>query len=235
MEFWAVCWYSACQRHASAQNRRDDAAQADGSQLPKPDPAFKGKIGETYKDSTPSYPLPVKAPKGSPNVLLILLDDVGFGMCSTFGGPVPTPNMDKLANNGLKYTRFHTTALCCPTRAALLAGRNHHSCGTGVIIEMGTGYPGYTGIIPRSTALVSEMLARQRLRHRHVRQMAQHAGAGNQPGRSVRPLADRPRVRVLLRVQSGRNAPVLPGAVPQHDRRRRSRRRPSRATTSPRT
>ncbi len=71
-------------------------------------------------------------------------------MCSTFGGPVPTPHMEKLANNGLKYTRFHTTALCSPTRAALLAGRNHHSCGTGVIIEMGTGYPGYTGIIPRS-------------------------------------------------------------------------------------
>jgi arylsulfatase len=129
-----------------------------GAQLPKPDPAFKGKIGENYKDSTPDYPLAVKAPKGTPNVLLILLDDVGFGMCSTFGGPVPTPHMDKLANNGLKYTRFHTTALCSPTRAALLAGRNHHSCGTGVIIEMGTGYPGYTGIIPKSTALVSQIL-----------------------------------------------------------------------------
>jgi arylsulfatase len=91
-------------------------------------------------------------------VLLVLLDDVGFGMCSTFGGPVPTPNMDKLANNGLKYTHFHTTALCSPTRAALLTGRNHHSVGTGVIIECGTGYPGYTGIIPRSAALVPEML-----------------------------------------------------------------------------
>jgi arylsulfatase len=129
-----------------------------GPQLPKPDPEFTGKVGETYKDSTPSYPQPVKAPKGSPNVLLILLDDVGFGMCSTFGGPVPTPNMDRLANNGLKYTRFHTTALCSPTRGALLAGRNHHSIGTGVIIEMGTGFPGYTGIIPRSTALVSQVL-----------------------------------------------------------------------------
>jgi arylsulfatase len=127
-------------------------------QLPKPDPQFKGKIGETYKDSTPSYPQPVKAPKGAPNVLLVLLDDVGFGMCSTFGGPVPTPNMEKLANNGLKYTHFHTTALCSPTRAALLTGRNHHSVGTGVIIECGTGYPGYTGIIPRSAALVPEML-----------------------------------------------------------------------------
>jgi arylsulfatase len=126
--------------------------------LPKPDPEFKGKIGETYRDSTPNFPLPLTAAKGSPNVLLILLDDVGFGMCSTYGGPVPTPNMEKLASNGLKYTRFHTTALCSPTRGALLAGRNHHSISTGVIIEMGTGYPGYTGIIPKSTALISQML-----------------------------------------------------------------------------
>ena len=132
--------------------------KSDDSRLPKPDPAFKGKIGETYKDSTASFPQPVTAPKGSPNVLLILLDDVGFGMCSTFGGPVPTPNMDKLANNGLKYNRFHTTALCSPTRAALLAGRNHHTCATGVIIEMGTGFPGYTGSIPKSCGLVSETL-----------------------------------------------------------------------------
>ena len=100
----------------------------------------------------------MKAAKGSPNVLLILLDDVGFGMAGTFGGPVPTPNMDKLAANGLKYTRFHTTALCSPTRGALLTGRNHHSIATGVIIEMGTGYPGYTGIIPRSCGLVSQTL-----------------------------------------------------------------------------
>ncbi|QEG37661.1 arylsulfatase [Bythopirellula goksoeyrii] len=128
------------------------------SQLPQRDPEFKGKIGETYKESTPSYPAPVRAPKGSPNVLIILLDDVGFGMCSTFGGPVPTPNLEKLSANGLKYNRFHTTALCSPSRAALLTGRNHHSCGTGVIIEMGTGYPGYTGIIPLSTAPVSKTL-----------------------------------------------------------------------------
>ncbi|BAU65500.1 Sulfatase [Stanieria sp. NIES-3757] len=128
------------------------------TQLPKPDPVFKGRVGKTYKDSVPSYPPPLKAPEGDPNVLIILLDDVGFGMTSTFGGPVPTPNLDKLASNGVSYTRFHTTALCSPTRAALLTGRNHHSVGTGVITEMGTGYPGYTGIIPRSTALVSETL-----------------------------------------------------------------------------
>ncbi|MCA9171380.1 MAG: sulfatase-like hydrolase/transferase [Planctomycetales bacterium] len=133
-------------------------AQQERSSLPIPDPEFKGKIGRTYEDSTPDFPLPVKAPKGSPNVLIMLLDDVGFGMCSTFGGPVPTPNMQKLANNGLSYTRFHTTALCSPTRGALLAGRNHHSIATGVIIEMGTGYPGYTGVIPKSTALVPQVL-----------------------------------------------------------------------------
>ena len=91
-------------------------------------------------------------------MLLILLDDVGFGMTSTFGGPVPTPNLDKVAKTGLSYTRFHTTALCSPTLAVLLTGRNHHSVGTGVIIEMGTGFPGYTGIIPKSTAAVAEML-----------------------------------------------------------------------------
>jgi arylsulfatase A-like enzyme len=126
--------------------------------IPTPDPEFKGKIGETLKDSIPSYPPPVKAPQGAPNVLVILLDDVGFGHTSTFGGPVPTPTLDRLAKNGLKYNRFHTTALCSPTRAALLTGRNHHSAGTGVIIELGTGYPGYTGIIPQSTAMVPEVL-----------------------------------------------------------------------------
>src|SRR5256885_12043640 len=126
--------------------------------IPRPDPEFKGKIGETLKDSTPSYPPPLKAPQGAPNVLVILLDDVGFGHTTTFGGPVPTPTLDRLAKNGLKYNRFHTTALCSPTRAALLAGRNHHTCATGGIIEMGTGFPGYTGRIPPSCALVPKVL-----------------------------------------------------------------------------
>lgn len=146
-------------RTASSQNAAPVSEGAARGQLPQPDPAFQGKLTENYKTSTPDFPAPVKAPAGSPNVLVILLDDVGFGMCSTFGGPVPTPHLDKLAQNGLSYTRFHTTALCSPTRAALLAGRNHHSLGTGVIIEMGTGYPGYTGVIPKSTALVSQILS----------------------------------------------------------------------------
>jgi arylsulfatase len=153
-------WLAASGRlnDTSAQDRTAAQPTTGGMQLPQPDPEFKGKIGETLKDSTPSYPQLVKAPKGAPNVLVILLDDVGFGHTSTFGGPVPTPALDRLAKNGLKYNTFHTTALCSPTRAALLTGRNHHSCGTGVIIEMGTGFPGYTGIIPRTCAMVPEML-----------------------------------------------------------------------------
>jgi arylsulfatase len=134
------------------------AVAQDRTQLPLPDPAFKGEIGKTIAESKPDYPQPVRAPQGAPNVLVILLDDVGFGMTSTFGGPVPTPTLDKLAKEGLSYNRFHTTALCSPTRAALLTGRNHHSVGTGVIIEMGTGYPGYTGMMPKSTATIAETL-----------------------------------------------------------------------------
>src|SRR4051812_38842507 len=127
---------------------------ARAQQLPKPDPVFSGKIGETFKDSTADFPRPVKAPRGTPNVLLILLDDVGFGMTSTFGGPVPTPTLDRLARNGLKYNRFHTTALCSPTRAALLAGRDPHTCGTRGIIEVGNGFPRHTGRVPPSCGLL---------------------------------------------------------------------------------
>ena len=100
----------------------------------------------------------MKPPAGAPNILLILTDDVGFGASSTFGGPIPTPTFDRLASSGLRFTRFHTTALCSPTRAALLTGRNHHSVGSGVITEIGTGYPGYTSIIPKSAATVGEIL-----------------------------------------------------------------------------
>jgi arylsulfatase A-like enzyme len=127
--------------------------------LPKPEEGFKdAKIGRTYKDSKPGTITLTKAPEGAPNVLIILIDDAGFGQWGTFGGQVPTPNLDRLAKMGLRYTRFHTTALCSPTRAALLTGRNHHSAGTGVITEMGDGYPGYSGQIPKSAAMFAEVL-----------------------------------------------------------------------------
>jgi Sulfatase len=119
--------------------------------LPRPDFHFKGEVGRTYLDSDPAtFPQIVRPPKGAPNIVLILLDDVGFGQFSVFDGGVSSPNMEKLAAQGLRYNRFHTTALCSPTRAALLTGRNHDMAGTGVITEISTGYDGYTGIIPKS-------------------------------------------------------------------------------------
>jgi arylsulfatase len=126
--------------------------------LPNPSPSFKGQIGLSYKDSKPDFPQPTHAPKGAPNILLVLLDDVGYGAASTFGGPINTPTLERLAKNGLKYTNFHTTALCSPTRAALIMGRNHHSVHTGMIMEAASGYPGYDSLVGRDTATVAEVL-----------------------------------------------------------------------------
>jgi arylsulfatase len=126
--------------------------------LPHPDPPFKGKIGRTVKDSTPDFPKGIEAPKGAPNILLFLMDDVGFGATSPFGGPVDTPSFQRLADNGLRYNTFHTTALCSPSRAALITGRNHHSVASGVITEMATGYPGYNSVISKNTGSVGEVL-----------------------------------------------------------------------------
>ena len=126
--------------------------------LPRPPQPFKGKIGRTAKESTPDFPKGITAPKGAPNVLLIMTDDVGFGASSTFGGPIPTPTFDKLAKDGLRYNTFHTTALCSPTRAALITGRNHHTNATGVITEFATGFPGYNSLMPKSSGTIGEIL-----------------------------------------------------------------------------
>jgi hypothetical protein len=126
--------------------------------LPKPETPFQVKIGRTAADSTPDFPKGIEAPKGAPNVLLILTDDVGFGASSVFGGPIQTPNFQRLADSGLRYNMFHTTALCSPTRAALITGRNHHSVASGVITEMATGYPGYNSLVPKSAGSVAEVL-----------------------------------------------------------------------------
>jgi arylsulfatase A-like enzyme len=126
--------------------------------LPIPPPPFDGTIGLRAAESTPSFPQNVKAPEGAPNVVLILMDDVGFGATSPFGGPVPTPNFQKLADAGLRYNQFHTTALCSPTRAALITGRNHHSAHAGVVTEMATGYPGYDSVLGHNMVTIGEML-----------------------------------------------------------------------------
>jgi len=128
------------------------------SVLPRPEPPFQGKIEHTLKGSIPDFPKGVEAPAGAPNVLLILTDDVGFGASSTFGGPIQTPNFQRIADNGLRYNMFHTTALCSPTRAALITGRNHHSVASGDITEFATGYPGYNSLVPRSAGSVGAVL-----------------------------------------------------------------------------
>jgi arylsulfatase len=130
----------------------------DGRYLPPPPQPFRGEINLNAYQSKPYWPARVVPPKGAPNVLLIMTDDVGFGAPSTFGGVIPTPNLDRIAKMGLRYTNFHSTALCSPTRAALITGRNHHSVGYGVVTEMSTGYPGYNSVIGKDSATVGRIL-----------------------------------------------------------------------------
>jgi arylsulfatase A-like enzyme len=118
----------------------------------------RGVIGRTYKDSKPKWDLPAQAPKGSPNVIYLVLDDVGYAQLGCYGSEIATPTIDRLAAGGLRYTNFHTTALCSPSRACLLTGHNHHTDHMGVISEAATGYPGYDARMPPSQATIAEML-----------------------------------------------------------------------------
>jgi len=130
----------------------------DGKQIPQPPPEFGGVINEKASDSKAWWAPRVVPPKGAPNVLLIMTDDQGFGAPSTFGGVIPTPAMDRIAKAGLRYTNFHSTSLCSPTRAALITGRNHHSVGSGVVGEIATGFPGYDSIIPIDKGTIGTIL-----------------------------------------------------------------------------
>ena len=136
----------------------DNEVQWDRSVLPIPPKPFKGHVGLRTSESQLDFPPEVKAPKGSPNILLIMPDDVGFGASTAFGGPIPTPALERVANAGIRYNQFHTTALCSPTRAALITGRNHHSDATGVIMEVGTGFPGYNSLMPKSSGTIAQVL-----------------------------------------------------------------------------
>src|SRR5262245_2519378 len=166
-----VGWLAASERlvslsFAQEKAKADNPAPAkpfpvkvDRNNYPQPEYRYpNAKISTTFKDSTPDFPKPRSAPEGAPNVLLVLLDDVGFGCSSAFGGLVEMPTAERVAKNGLRYNAFHTTALCSPTRAAILTGRNHHTCATGVIQELATGYPGYSGILPKSCATLGTLL-----------------------------------------------------------------------------
>ncbi len=130
----------------------------DGHVLPPPPQKFGGEIGLNAAQSKPYWPMRVVPPKGAPNILLIMTDDVGFSAPSTFGGVIPTPALDRIAADGLRYTNFHTTSLCSPTRAALITGRNHHSVGFGVVSEQSSGFPGYNSLIPKDSATIARIL-----------------------------------------------------------------------------
>ena len=159
-----TCAVVAVSSMASAQQKPPPGSPAatrsiDGKQLPPPPSKFGGVIKETAKDSKPYWPPSVVPPEGAPNILLIMTDDQGFGVTSTFGGVIPTPALDRVAKAGLRYTQFNSTALCSPTRAALITGRNHHSVGSGVIGEMSTGYPGYDSIITKNKESIGKILS----------------------------------------------------------------------------
>src|SRR5690242_15343597 len=128
--------------------------------LPIPDRPRPGLVTYDARDPDTSFPPiePLRPPAGSPNVLIVMLDDIGFGAASAFGGPCATPTAERLAGGGLKYNRFHTTALCSPTRQALLTGRNHHSVGMGGVTEIATSAPGYSSVRPNTAAPLAEIL-----------------------------------------------------------------------------
>jgi arylsulfatase A-like enzyme len=124
----------------------------------EPGTTFPGVIGRTAEESSPAWPAPVRAPKGMPNVVFVVLDDTGFGQLGCYGSPIETPNLDAIASNGLRYNNMHTTALCSPSRSAIINGRNHHANGMAAITELATGFPGYNGVIPFENGMLSEML-----------------------------------------------------------------------------
>ncbi|TBC17985.1 arylsulfatase [Rhizobium ruizarguesonis] len=152
------CGPALAQQVAGTTGSPGATTTIEGKQLPPPDPKFGGVIKEKASESTPWWAPRVVPPKSAPNVLLIMTDDQGFGAPSTFGGVIPTPAMDRIANHGLRFTNFHSTSLCSPTRAALITGRNHHSVGFGVVGEIATGFPGYDSIIPIEKGTVGTIL-----------------------------------------------------------------------------
>jgi hypothetical protein len=155
---WLTCSLSFAQQITGTPGSPSATTTILGDQIPAPPQKFGGKIERTTVGSKPYWPARIQQPKGAPNVLPIMTDDSGYGVRSAFGGVIPTPALDRIANNGLRYPNFHSTALCSPTRAALITGRNHHSAGFGVISEQATGYPGYDSFITKDKATIGRIL-----------------------------------------------------------------------------
>src|ERR1700730_8391199 len=146
--------------HNSATNSNGKSKHVQRDILPIPDKPYSGLVAYDARDPDSKFPAiePLRPPQGAPNVLIVLLDDVGFGASSVFGGPCQTPTAERLAGEGLRYTRFHTTALCSPSRAAMLTGRNHHMVGMAGCTELATSAPGYNSIRPNTMAPLPEIL-----------------------------------------------------------------------------
>ena len=255
---WAAHWCARQRRSVSApslacgrrrQDRRSVTCRGESPMtgpsdevqrdvLPIPDRPFEGTLPFDAKDPDASFPAiePLRPPAGAPNVLVILLDDVGFAASSAFGGPCATPTAERLAGNGLKYNRFHTTALCAPTRAALADraqpplggdGGHHRARHLGARVQLDS---------PQYLRAAGADAAAERLFDGAVRQVPRGAGLADEPDGPLRCLADRRRrLRVLLRLHRRRDEPVLPGRSTRARRRSSPRRRRRRATTSPRT
>src|SRR3990172_13231998 len=154
----AVAGSAIAQQKTGVPGSPEGTTTIDGRYLPNPPKKFGGEIDLNAAQSRPYWPARVVPPKGAPNVLLIMTDDVGFAAPSTFGGVIPTPALDRIGKIGVRYTQFHSCALCSPTRAALLTGRNHHSVATGGGVDQATGFPGYNSVIPRNAVAIGEIL-----------------------------------------------------------------------------
>ena len=144
--------------HPQASAGHTTAGVSDRTILPVPDPVFPKITEMDARNAEAPPPFSVTAPEGAPNIVIVLIDDIGFGASDGFGGAIQTPTLDRLANDGIRYNQFHTTALCSPTRMAILTGRNHHSANAGSVMEVATGFQGNRGQRPLSVAPVTEML-----------------------------------------------------------------------------
>ena len=199
-------------------------SEVDRSRLPIRRKTFEGVINRTLDGSQPDWnlighPTP---PEGAPNVLLVLIDDAGFGNPSTFGGPIQTPNYTRIADGGVRYNRFHVTALCSPTRAALLTGRNNHAVGFGSIGEFAGGFPGYSATLPRDCAPLPRILRDNGYSTAAFGKWHLTPDGQQGAGRAARPVAERLGLRLLLRVPRRRREPVgsVPGREPEDHRHR---------------
>ena len=191
--------------------------------LPFPPAPSGSQAGVTIESSTYKKRVePKRLPADAPNILIILMDDVGPATPSTYGGEIHTPTLDRVAGLGISYNRFHSTAMCSPTRAALLTGRNHTRVGNGQIAAIANDFDGFSGIIPKSSATMAEVLKAYGYNTRRLGQMAQHAGRTDHLQGTVRLLAHRLRLRILLRLPRRRGVAIRTDHGSQHDLRRTS-------------